>query len=359
LVTRPSLQEVARRSGVSVATASRVLNPDNNHPVSQELRERVLASAAEYNYAVNALARGLKIRRTRTVAIIVHDIRDPYFNECARGIADAADPAGYLAVVCNSDRDPGRELRYVQLAYEQRVSGVLFVGSGFQDRGYRREMKRKVDALRDYGAHAVALSPRHDRLPAEVPDNVGGARSATEHLIGLGHERIAYINGPTGLITNEERLTGYRDALEAAGIAFDEDLVEDGNYSVAGGQSAAAALLDRRADFTAIFASNDTMGIGCMRELRRRGLAVPRAMSLVGFDDIPLVSWLDPPMTTVSVPMAQIGAAAMQRLTGLLADGSNSSRDGAERPRRRARLVNVHATALVVRGSTAAPETRA
>ena len=132
-MTAASLQEVARRSGVSVATASRVLNPDNAHPVSERLRQRVLEAAAEYNYAVNGLARGLKVRRTQTVAIIVHDIRDPYFNECARGIADAADSAGYLAMVCNSDRDPEKELRYVQLAYEQRVSGVLFAGSGFDE----------------------------------------------------------------------------------------------------------------------------------------------------------------------------------------------------------------------------------
>jgi LacI family transcriptional regulator len=357
-VTGASLQEVARRCGVSVATASRVLNPDNSHPVSEELRQRVLAAAAEYDYAVNALARGLKIRRTQTVAVIVHDIRDPYFSECARGIADAADPAGYLAVVCNSDRDPDRELRYVQLAYEQRVSGVLFAGSGFEDRRYRREIKRKVDALRGYGAHAVALSPRRDRLPAELPDNLGGARSATEHLLGLGHGRIAYIDGPAGLTSSQERLDGYRNALSAAGIEFDDGLVEGGNYSVAGGEHAVAALLDR-ADFTAVFASNDAMGIGCMRELRRRGLVIPRDVSVVGFDDIPLVSWLDPPMTTVFVPMARIGAAAMQRLIGLLADGAGSSCANGERVRRPPRLVNVHDTELVVRGSTAAPGRRA
>ncbi len=357
-MTGASLQEVARRSGVSVATASRVLNPDNDHPVSEKLRQRVLAAAAEYDYAVNGLARGLKIRRTQTVAIIVHDIRDPYFNECARGIADAADPAGYLAMVCNSDRDPDKELRYVQLAYEQRVSGVLFAGSGFEDRRYRREIKRKVDALRGYGAYALALSPRRDRLPAELPDNAGAARSATGHLIGLGHERIAYIDGPAGLLTSQERLAGYCDALAKAGIAIDEGLVEGGDYSVAGGQRAMATLLDRRDDFTAVFASNDAMGIGCMRELRRRGLVIPRDMSLVGFDDIPLVSSLDPPMTTVSVPMAQIGESAMRRLIGLLAGEPNSGGSDGGPARRRSRLVNVHKTELVVRASTAKPRRR-
>ena len=348
------LQEVARRSGVSVATASRVLNPDNDHPVSERLRQRVLEAAAEYNYAVNALARGLKIRRTQTVAIIVHDIRDPYFNECARGIADAADPAGYLAVVCNSDRDPDKELRYVQLAYEQRVSGVLFAGSGFDNRRYRSEIKRKVDALHGYGAYALALSPRRDRLPAELPDNVGGARSATAHLIELGHQRVAYIDGPAGLIASQERLAGYREALSEAGIEFDERLVAGGDYSVSGGQSALGALLDRGEGFTAVFASNDSMAIGAMRELRRRGLAIPGDISLVGFDDIPLVSSLDPPLTTVSLPMAEIGAAAMRRLIALLG-GEEGESPGAGR---RARLVNTHPTELVVRASTAAPGKR-
>ncbi len=357
-MTGASLQQVARRSGVSVATASRVLNPDNDHPVSEQLRQRVLEAAAEYNYAVNALARGLKVRRTQTVAIIVHDIRDPYFNECARGIADAADPAGYLAVVCNSDRDPDKELRYVQLAYEQRVSGVLFAGSGFENRRYRTEIKRKVDALRDYGAYALALSPRRDRLPAELPDNVGGARRATEHLIELGHQRIAYIDGPAGLFASQERFGGYREALAAAGIEFDDGLVERGEYSVAGGQDALTTLMDRGRDFTAVFASNDAMAIGCIKELRRRGLAIPTDMSLVGFDDIPLVSALDPPLTTVSVPMAEIGAAAMRRLIGLLAGEPNSTLDAGGRSGR-GRLVNMHKTELVVRASTAAPRREA
>lgn len=344
---RVSLEEVARKSGVSVATASRVLNPHNDHPVSAELRERVLAAAAEFNYSVNALARGLKMLRTQTVAILVHDIRDPYFNECARGVTDAADAAGYLTVVCNSDRDRDKELRYVQLAYEQRVAGVLFAGSGFASARYRAQLRRQVAALQGYGAHAIALSPRRDRLPAEVPDNTGGARRATEHLLELGHERIAFIDGPAGLETSRERLAGYREALEAGGLSFDESLVARGDFSVTGGAEALRTLLDSGRQLTAVFTSNDAMAIGCLGELGRRGLRIPRDVSLVGFDDIPAVRWLDPALTTVAVPMAEIGAAGMRRLLALL--GSNG-----DRPRQE-RLVNVHATELVVRDSTAAP----
>ena len=347
-LTNVSLAEVARRSGVSPATASRVLNPHSEHPVSEQVRARVLATAEQLDYQVNALARGLKVQRTQTVAVIVHDIRDPYFNECARGVTDIADAAGYLTVICNSERDPEKELRYVRLTREHRMAGVLFVGGGFESSGYRAALRRQIAALREYGAHAIALGPRGDRLPAEVPDNRGGARLATEHLIELGHERIAFIDGPPSLRTSSERRAGYRDALEAAGLSYDPRLVAEGGFSQERGAAALLALLDGEPSFTAVFASNDAMAIGCMAALATRRVKVPRDMSLVGFDDISVVRWLDPPLTTVVVPMAEIGAAGMRRLLGLLDEP-----DGA--PRRR--LVNVHPTGLAVRSSTAPPRT--
>jgi LacI family transcriptional regulator, galactose operon repressor len=344
-----SLTEVARLSGVSLASASRVLNPDSHHPVSDDVRERVLAAAAQLNYSSNALARGLKTRRTQTVAVIVHDIRDPYFNECARGVADVAEDAGYLTMICNSDRDPETEIRYVEMVQQHRVAGILFVGGGLESAAYRRAIKRQVEAIRAYGGHAIALGPRGDRLPAEVPDNQGGARIATEHLIELGHERIAYVDGPAGLRTSRDRLKGYREALEAAGRALDDRLVERGGYSERGGADAMRRLLDAEPAITAVFASNDAMALGCMQELDRRGMRLPDDMSLVGFDDIPVVRWLNPPLTTVGVPMNEIGAAGMRRLLALLEGDGAASR----------RRVTVHPTELVVRASTGAPRARA
>jgi LacI family transcriptional regulator len=282
------------------------------------------------------------------VAAIVHDFCDPYFNAVARGVTDAAEAAGYLTVLCNSSRDPGKELRYVQLAREQRVAGVLFAGGGFASRSYRDAMRRQVAALQGYGAHAVALEPRGARMPAEIPDNHGGAREATEHLLALGHERIAFIDGPAEVLTSRDRLQGYRDALEAAGLAFDERLVASGGFTEEGGRAALAGLLDAGAGFTAVFASNDAMAIGCVAELRARGLEIPRDVSLVGYDDIPAVRWFDPPLTTVRVPMVEIGAAGVSRLLRLLDGGGTSA----------GRAVNVHPCELVVRASTAAPARR-
>jgi LacI family transcriptional regulator len=345
-----SLTEVAKAGGVSLATASRVLNPNNEHPVSDEVRARVLAAAASLNYSVNALARGLKVKRTRVFAAIVHDFRDPFFNTVARGVTNAAEAAGYLTVVCDSSRDPDKERRYVQLAQEQRVAGVLFVGGGLTSRTYREAMRQQIATLQSYGAHAIALEPRGSRMPAEIPDNRGGARRATDHLVGLGHERIAFIDGPEQVLTSRERRRGYQDGLEAAGIAFDEGLVASGGFTEEGARAALVRLLDAGVGFTAIFASNDAMAIGCMVELRARGLAIPRDVSLVGFDDIQTVRWFDPPLTTVRVPMEEIGAAGVARLLALL------DADGGEPPA--GRLINVHPTELVVRASTAPPGRR-
>jgi LacI family transcriptional regulator len=344
-MTGASLSEVAKAGGVSLATASRVLNPDNTHPVSEPVRARVLAAAERLEFSVNGLARGLKVKRTNTVAAIVHDFSDPYFNAVARGVSDAAEAAGYLTVLCNSSRDPDKELRYVQLAREQRVAGVLFAGGGFASRRYRDAMRKQIAALHSYGAHAIALEPRGARMPAEIPDNQGGARQATEHLLALGHERIAFIDGPAEVLTSRDRLQGHRDALEAAGLPFDQRLVVSGGFTEQGGRAALAALLDGGTRFTAVFASNDAMAIGCMVELRERGLAIPRDMSLVGYDDIPAVRWFDPPLTTVRVPMEEIGAAGVGRLLGLLANDGERAGSG----------IAVHPCELVVRASTAAP----
>jgi LacI family transcriptional regulator len=346
-----SLSEVAKAGGVSLATASRVLNPNNEHPVSDEVRARVLAAAESLNYSVNALARGLKVKRTNVVAAIVHDFRDPFFNTVAAGVTDAAEAAGYLTVLCNSSRDPDKELGYVQLARQQRVAGVIFVGGGLTSRRYRDAMRQQVATLRSYGAHAIALEPRGARMPAEIPDNRGGAQRATDHLVGLGHQRIAFIDGPEQIITSRERLAGYRDGLAAAGVPFDEALVVRGGFTEEGGRTALARLLDGGAPFTAVFASNDAMAMGCLAELRARRLKVPRDMSVVGFDDISTVSWLDPPLTTVRVPMEEIGVAGVQRLLALL-DAEDAGRTA------RGPLVNVHPTELVVRATTAPPGTR-
>lgn len=344
----PLMSEVAREAGVSAATASRVLNPASTHPVSAAARAKVLEAAARLDFRPNQLARGLRTRRAHTISLIVHDVRDPYFSECARGAADEAMEAGYLTLICNTDREPATELRYVQMLRESRVSGLLFIGGGLEHSRYRRDIATEIKAIGDYGGAAVALGPRRDRWPAEVPDNKGGARVATDHLISLGHRSIAFLDGPPALVTSRERLLGYQEALNVAGIELVPQLVECGRYSAEGGAEATTRLLDSDHELTAIFASNDAMAIGCLQQLRSRGLKVPQDISLVGFDDIPIVGWLDPPLTTVRVPMRKLGAAGVRRV--LAAVESPSGRAQPKGPR-----VTVHATELVVRDSSAPP----
>jgi LacI family transcriptional regulator len=341
-----SLSEVARLSGVSTATASRVLNPDSTYPIRGSTRERVLAAAAQLDYRSNGLARGLKARFSRTVGVIVHDIRDPYFSECARAIGDTAERHAFLPVVCSTDRDPEKEIRFVEMLREQRVAGVIFVGGGFQSTEYVESMKRHIAAIHEYGGRVIALGPRNDALAAEVPDNFAGARDATAHLIGLGHTRIALVDGPHGLMTCIERRDGYRSALAEGRIRYRRSLVLAGDFTEEGGGAAAARILRMKQRPTAIFALNDLMAVGAILELRRQSLRVPEDMSVMGFDDLPFVRAIEPPLSTVSASMAEVGVAGMERLVELLGVGVEEL-DG--------QGVHRHPTHVVARSSTSAP----
>lgn len=340
-----SLAEVARASGVSVSTASRALTPRTEHMISVDTRERIFRIAEELGYRPNALARGLRSRYSSTIGVIVHDIRDAYFAETARAIEEAASAAGFLTVICNTGRDPAVELSYVEQLIDYKAAGLLFVGGGLENTDYRQKMTSLASSIGSYGGGVVALGPRADRWPAEVPDNSGGAELATNHLIELGHRRIAFIDGPDRLRTTAERRLGYVQALRHADLPVREELIHAGGYDAPGGAQALSRIIDAGAKFTAVFASNDAMAMGCLQELRRRRLQVPSDVSLIGFDDVPVVRWLDPPLTTVAVPMADIGRAGVARLLDHLRDPKRVSK----------RRVTVHRCELVQRSSTALP----
>jgi LacI family transcriptional regulator len=346
-----SLAMVAERSGVSLATASRVLNPENDHPVNDHVRDRVIAAADDLNYMVNALARGVKIGRTRTIALIVHDVRDAFFGLMAAGVSAAANRAGYLTLVCNSDRDPDTELRYLQLALEQRVAGVLFVGGGFRSKKYQESLKRHLKSLEGYGGHAIALGSRGIDMSTELIDGAGGSRQATEHLLALGHRDIAFIGGPSDILTSNERRAGYESSLSAAGIEINPDLIAAGGFTRSGGAEAMNKIMDTEAHFTAVFAADDSMAIGALTALASRGVRIPEDVSLVGFDDLPDVQWFAPPLTTVAVPMQKMCEAAINRLMAMLDEPNGSKSAG--RP-----STEIHETELVVRESTAKPRRR-
>src|SRR3954469_18037505 len=234
-----SLADISRRAGVSIATASRVLN-GSSHPVSDSTRERVLAAAEELGYRPSELARALVKRTSRIVGVIVGDIVDPYFAEIARGVEDVAARAGHLTMVCNAERRPAAELAHLGVLRDYHAAGVVFAGSGYEDATDTAAPRGAVEARRAGGAAVVALAARDFNCPSVLVDNRAAARDATEHLLALGHRRIAFVEVPPGLHTSSHRLEGFEAAMASAGA---EPVRLPGGFEYEAGDAAADALL--------------------------------------------------------------------------------------------------------------------
>jgi DNA-binding LacI/PurR family transcriptional regulator len=237
-----SLADVARRAGVSVATASRALN-GSRHPVSTELRERILRAAEEVGYRPSAVARALVTRRSRIIAVIVGDIVDPYFAEITRGVEDHANRAGYLTIVCNADRSPDAELAYVRVMRDYAAEGIVFAGGGYTTGEGADALAGMVSEAVEEGIAVLTLAPRGFTGPMIAVDNRAAAADLTTYLAGLGHRRIAFVRGPAGLSTGDLRRDGFRAAMRAAGLEpeleFDGDFDhESGHRRVRGGGAA-------------------------------------------------------------------------------------------------------------------------
>jgi LacI family transcriptional regulator len=318
-----SITEFARRAGVSIATASRVVS-SADYPVSAATRVRVLDAARELDYVPNALARGLLKSQIPVVGVIVHDITDPYFAEVVRGVEDGAGSSGYLVITCSSERDAGRESSYVRLLRSMRAAGVIFAGSGLDDPASVEELSLHVAALRASGAAVVHLSPHALGEPEISVDNCGGIASMIRALVDLGHRRIAFLAGPSSLYVARERLAGYRRGLAEAGIDIDERLIIDTGFSAEAGTRAVDELLATGAapgvDFSAIACANDLLALGALQRLHELGIAVPRDVSVAGFDDIPVAQMTAPSLSTVRLPLREMGRrgfeAAIRALAG-------------------------------------------
>lgn len=313
----PSLQDVAALAGVSSATASRVLS-GSLHPVAAPTRQKVLDATKALDFEPNMLARGLARNRTQTVAVLVHDIMDEYFSEIARGVEDEAYSHGYVALICNTDRDADKELYYLRKLRAMQIDAILFTAGGLRGRTHRRDANRQLTQIEAAGGVIVRLAPHPGGKPDVGYSNRRGLALAVDHLVGLGHRNIGFLAGSPRITTSAERLAAMRLALASHGIELLEATIFDGDFSRAGGEEAAAKFVDADCAATAVVSANDQAAIGFVRGLRSRHVVVPDEVSVVGFDDIAPCAYVEPPLTTVHVPLYEIGVQGMRLAFDLL-----------------------------------------
>jgi DNA-binding LacI/PurR family transcriptional regulator len=305
------MKRIAREAGVSLTTASRALNdrPD----VRPETRERILAIAQELGYTPSAIARSLATQRTLTIGLGVRTHLDMWAAEVILPIEEMALTSGYQVFVSSHHAQPDRERSVLGAFHSRRVEGMIFINSALGE-----EMATLQESV---GIPIVLVSPLvHPPHRYTVQsDDVGGARSATEYLIRLGHRRIAHIGAPVWTAPGRDRLQGYREALEAHGIAWDRDLVFEGDAHETGGLEGVQALLTLSEPPTALTCFNDLTAVGALHGARLQGVGVPQDLSVVGFDDVSLVHCVEPPLSTIRQDMDALGGQAAQMLFDLIA----------------------------------------
>lgn len=305
-----TLEDVARAADVSLATASRALN--GSRKVGPGLRERVLAAAERLAYTPNAHAQALAGASHHTVGVVCHDVSDPYFAAIARGVMRVADDNGLLVMLASTFRDPGKEIAYVSALRAQRASAIVLIGSGFEDREWERALAAEIEPYRAGGGQVAVVSRhRNLRVDSVQPENAEGAAALARALVSQGHRAFAVLTGPRSLTTVVDRLGGFRDALAESGIPLPDDHVVEGAFTRDGGHEAMSELIARGLEATCVFAVTDVMAVGALTAAREAGLAVPDDVSLAGFDDIPVVRDLRPPLSTVALPLEELGERAM------------------------------------------------
>lgn len=307
-----TIRDVARRAGVSVATAARALGEYGY--VSAATRERVLRASRTLDYHPNAIARSMIKGRTHTLAVIVSDNANPFFASVVRGIEDVVLAKGYAIMLCNADENPEKEALYLSTVRQKRVDGLIISPSGGSAVPLR--------SLLSSGTPVVQIDRRVAGLAADAVliDNRAGVRTAIEHLIRLGYRRIGIISGPRRLYTGRERLNAYRAALRDAGLPVLDELIVEGTFKVDSGHRLVGRLLKLRRRPTALFVANNLMTIGALLGLKEAGVRIPDEMAVVGFDDMDWAPILTPPLTAVAQPGCDLGTAAgrllLERLTG-------------------------------------------
>ena len=333
---RTTIRDVALAAGVHHTTVSRALNPATVHLVKDETAARVRAAAERLGYVPDALARGLKTNASMTVGVVVPDLATPVLGRVVRGVEDVLSPR-YVTLVVNTDDDTERERQQLAALTSWKVDGLVVVAD---------RVSAALQALVDDGLPVVVANRRVRRggLSSVTGDDAAGVTALVDHLVGLGHRRIACVPGPVATSTGSVRAAAFRTAMVDHGLEVDEGLVRTADaFRIGDGDRALTALVRAGARFTAVVAGDDLLAVGCYDALRRAGLRCPDDVSVVGFDDMPFVDKLWPPLTSVAVPHHEIGRQAAHMLLAQLED---------RLPTGSTALLPV---SLQVRGSTAPP----
>jgi len=330
-----TLEQVAKLAGVSRSTVSRVINEHSS--VRPQVRERVWKIIHDKNYQPHQAARTLVTRRTNVIGLIIPEVvnrlfTDPFFPQLTQGIAEVCNQEGYYLMLTLMTANTDRDTLYHRILHSSQLDGVIVASAPLNDPIVPR-LQESCQPFVLVGHH-----PNHPEVAWVDVDNVTGAKSVTEHLLSLGHRRIASITGPLGNIAGQDRLEGYRQALAQAKIPYDEALVAEGDCTEESGFFAMGRLLWEEP--TAVFAASDVMAVGAMKALAQTGRHVPGDTSVAGYDDDPIATLVNPPLTTVQQSVVDLGKGAAEMLIRIL-----EHPDAPVRPQ----LLSTH---LVVRGST-------
>lgn len=305
-----NIKAVAEKAGVSVATVSRVLN----HPevVSPETKEHVLSVMQELDYMPNWFARNLHMNKTNFIALLIPDILDPCYMELAKGVEDVAHQKKYNIMLCNTEADVNKEKEYIETFISRKVDGLILVSTLLKEEDLQQVKKR--------GISFILIEKReylHD-IDVVYTDYKNASEEAMQHIIEMDHKRIGLIYGKQPKFENQEKLAGYKKALEKVGIEYLEEYVEEGDNSIEGGYLAAAKLLELKQPPSAIFATSDMMAFGAMDRIKQEGLIIPKDVAIVGFDNLKVASVVEPQLTTVAKPMYRMGLVGARLLFDLM-----------------------------------------
>ncbi|MDN4594529.1 LacI family DNA-binding transcriptional regulator [Polycladomyces subterraneus] len=316
---RPTIKDVAKKANVSVATVSRVLH--NQPGYSEKTRQKVLKVIEEMGYHPNAIARGLINKRTQTIGVLFPNVSSMFSSKVLRGIEHATHHRDYSVVVCNTDKDGRRTMKYLNVLWEKQVDGIIFVSERLKEEYYATLTAMNIPVVL-----LSTFSPEYP-FPYIKVDDQQAAYDATEYLIKQGHRRIALIGGTkSDPLAGIPRVEGYRQALQNYGIPFREELITYGDFGYHSGRRAMEKLLRTAPGFTAVFAASDEMAAGALSAAYHNGIKVPDELSVIGYDDLQIAEMAIPPLTTVGQPLFEMGKWAAEMLMNMIKTGQAQSK---------------------------------